>query len=422
MGWNSWDSYGLSITEAEFRDNVAWFDQHLKSSGWSYVVVDEGWYLSNPESEGKPAWQYVMDENGRYLPATNRFPSADQGAGFKALAGYVHSLGLKFGLHIIRGIPREAVAKNLPIANSSYHAADAADTTDTCPWNSDNYGLKENAAAQAYYDSLARLYGGWGLDFLKVDCISSRPHKEEEIRMLSLALGRAGRPIVLSLSPGPTPLEKAGFVAKYANMWRISDDFWDLWRNGPSDEWPQNLHDQFATALGWAPHAGPGHWPDADMLPIGYLGPRPGWGQARQTRLTHDEQRTLLTLWSMIRSPLVLGCNLTRMDEWTTALITNPEVIRVNQHSYAGRAVLVANRTVIWRAQPQGGSGVYVAVFNRGDTPDDVALEWNELGMVKGMPYALRDLWERKDAGSAKSLKVTVPAHASVLYLATEAK
>jgi hypothetical protein len=423
MGWNSWDSFGLSATEAEFKENVAWFDQHLKPSGWQYVVVDEGWYLANPESGGKPAWQFVLDEYGRYQPASNRFPSAGQGEGFKVLADYVHSLGLKFGLHIIRGIPREAVEKNLPIANSVYKAAEAADTSDTCAWNPDNYGLKESPAGQAYYDSIARLYAGWGLDFLKVDCISSRPHKEEEIRMLSMALRRTGRPIVLSLSPGPTSLEKASFVAKYANMWRISDDVWDEWRNAPYADWtPQNLHDQFATAEGWAPYTGPGHWPDADMLPIGYLGPRPGWGQPRETRLTHDEQRTMLTLWSVIRSPLMLGNNLTKMDDWTSALLTNPEVIRVNQHSKSNRPLIVTNRTAIWRAQPETGAGCYLAVFNLGDTPQEVALDWNELGLEKGVKYQLRDLWERKDTGIVTALKVTVAPHASMLFLATEAK
>jgi alpha-galactosidase len=169
MGWNSWDSYGTTITEAEYKANAEWMAGHLKPYGWQYAVVDEGWYIQNPESGGKPAWQFSLDAEGRFLPAPNRFPSAANNAGFKPLADYMHSLGLKFGFHIIRGIPREAVAKNLPIAGSSYHAADAADQSDTCFWNPDTYGLKNNPAAQAYYDSLARLYAGWGLDFIKVD-------------------------------------------------------------------------------------------------------------------------------------------------------------------------------------------------------------------------------------------------------------
>src|SRR3984885_12084748 len=186
MGWNSWDSYGLTVTEAEFKANVTWFHQHLQPLGWQYVVVDEGWYLRQPGQKGA-AQGFVVDADGRYLVADNRFSSAENGAGFKPLADWVHSLGLNFGLHIIRGIPREAVEKNLPIAGSAFHAADAANTGDTCRWNSDNYGLKANAAAQAYYDSIIKLYAGWGVDYIKVDCIS-RPYQADEIHMMSAAI------------------------------------------------------------------------------------------------------------------------------------------------------------------------------------------------------------------------------------------
>ncbi len=418
MGWNSWDSYGLSINEVEFRANVDWLAKHLKQYGWQYVVVDEGWYLQNPESHGKPAWQFTVSGDGRFMPAANRFPSARGDAGFKPMADYVHSLNLKFGIHIIRGIPKEAVAKNLPIAGSSYHAADAADQSDTCPWNPDNYGVTDTPAGQAYYDSLAKLYASWGVDFIKVDCIASHPYKEHEIRMLSLALKKVKRPIVLSLSPGPTSLANAENVRRYAQLWRISDDFWDRWRSSDTD-WPQSLYGQFAVAAGWAPYTEPGHWPDADMLPIGYLGPRPGFGDARQTRFSPDEQQTLLTFWSIIRSPLILGCDLPHNDEWTTSLLTNAEVIAVDQHSIGNRPLIVTDSTVIWRAQPESGNGYYVAIFNRGDRPKTIQYAWNEIGL-KGTSYAVRDLWEHKDLGSANFLKATLRPHASSLYLVTD--
>ena len=416
MGWNSWDAYGLTITEGEFRANADWVAKHLKAFGWQYAVVDEGWYLQNPESGGKPAWQFTLDQESRFIPAPNRFPSAAGGAGFKPLADYVHSLGLKFGIHIIRGIPREAVTKNFPIAGSSYHAADAADTSDTCAWNPDNYAVKANAAGQAYYDSLAKLYAGWGLDFIKVDCISSRPYKADEIHMISAALKKAGRPIVLSLSPGPTSLAVAEDVRQHAQMWRISDDLWDYWSPSADQTWTQTLHGQFATAAAWAPYIGPGHWPDADMLPIGYLGPRPGLGAPRQTRFTHEEQRMLLTFWSIMRSPLMIGGDLLHNDGWTTSLVTNPEVIAVNQHSTGNRPLISTNSTVIWTAVPQNEKGLYLAIFNRGDHEETIALEWNEVGLELGTSYALRDLWEHKDLGPATSLKLTLQPHACVLY------
>ena len=412
MGWNSWDSFGLSVKESEFRANAEWLNSHLKRYGWQYAVVDEGWYLQNPESAGKPAWIFTLSKDGRYMPALNRFPSAANGAGFKPLADYVHSLGLKFGIHIIRGIPKEAVAKNLPIADSSFHAAEAADQSDTCPWNPDNYGVKDTPAGQAYYDSVAKLYASWGLDFLKVDCIATRPFKEDEIRMLSTALRKTGRPIVLSLSPGPTSLSSAGVVRKYAQMWRMSDDFWDHWA---PEGWSQSLHGQFDTAVAWAPHIASGRWPDADMLPLGYLGPRPGNGTARETRFTHDEQRSLMTFWCIFRSPLIMGGNLTRADAWTTALLTNSEVLAVDQHSTDNQPLFVTDSTVIWSAQPDSGKGLYLAIFNRGDKAQKIGYKWNELGL-SNESYKVRDLWEHKDLGAARGVSLTLEPHASVLY------
>ena len=416
MGWNSWDAYGLTINESEYKANVDWMAKHLKEFGWQYAVVDEGWYLQNPESGGKPTWQFTLDEQGRFMPAPNRFPSAANGAGFRPLADYAHSLGLKFGIHIIRGIPREAVAKNMAIADSSFHAAEAADPSDICSWNPDTYGVKENPAGQAYYDSLATLYASWGLDFIKVDCISSRPYKASEIHMISGALKKTVRPIVLSLSPGPTSLAVADDVRQYAQMWRISDDFWDYWKSSPDRVWEQTLHGQFATAVGWAPYIGPGHWPDADMLPIGYLGPRPGLGSARPTRFSHDEQRTLLTLWSIMSSPLIIGGDLPHNDEWTTSLLTNREVLAVNQHSTENRSLITTDGIVIWSARPEDGKGHYLAIFNRGEAAQTIDLDWNEVGLELHKAYKLYDLWEHKDLASATSLKLTLQAHACVLY------
>lgn len=415
MGWNSWDSYGLTITEPQFQANVAWFHQHLQPFGWQYVIIDEGWYLRNPASGGKPSWQYTLNPDGQYMPAVNRFPSAAQGAGFRPLADSVHAMGLKFGIHIIRGIPREAVARNLPIAGSPYHAADAADRGDTCAWNPDNYGLKPNAAGQAYYDSIAKLYASWGVDYVKVDCIS-QPYKKDEIHMMSAALKKTGRPIVLSLSPGPTPLADAADVRTVAQMWRISNDVWDNWTRAAGGKWsPQTVLEQFPLTAAWAPYAGPGHWPDADMLPVGYLGPVPGWGQARSTRLTQDEQRTLLSLWSIFRSPLMIGANLTRSDAFTASLFTNPEVLAVDQHSTGNHPVVQSAETVVWTAATEDGRGHYLAVFNLADSPRTVNYPWQALGLKPGK-YRVRDLWERKDLGDESGLRVDLRPHASVLY------
>ena len=413
MGWNSWDAYGLTITEAEFKANVSWLHEHLQPLGWQYVVVDEGWYLLHPGARGE-AQGFVMDGEGRYIVADNRFPSATRKAGFKPLADWVHARGLKFGLHIVRGIPRAAVEKNLPIAGTAFHAADAANVQDTCRWNSDNYGLQANAAAQAYYDSVIKQYAEWGIDYIKVDCIS-KPYQKDEIHMMSAAIARSGRPIVLSLSPGPTPIEQRDDLRQHAQLWRISDDMWDTW-DAPAGEatFPAGLVTQFDRLAKWAPLAEANRWPDADMLPLGYLGPRPGWGDGRVSRLTADESRTLMTLWVIGRSPLVAGTNLTRMDAATEALYTNAEVIAVDQHSHGNRQVLRDGTLVAWTALSEA-SGQYVAVFNLGDAMRDVHLTWKELGLPEGN-HAVRDLWAKKDLGAAGGIAGQLQPHGAMLY------
>ncbi len=415
MGWNSWDGYGTTVKETDVKANAQWLAEHLKSFGWQYVVVDMEWFVTNPTPYGNSRTsQYSMDNFGRYRPAVNRFPSAANDAGFKPLADYVHSLGLKFGIHILRGIPKQAVEKNLPIAGSSFHAADAADSTDTCPLNFDNYGMASSKpGAQAYYDSIAKLYASWEVDLIKVDCISSRPYKGDEIRMLSAALARTGRPIVLSLSPGPAPLDKAEEMRKYAQMWRISNDIWDLWHS--TVDYPQGLGDQFANVAKWAGKAVPGHWPDADMLPLGYLGPAPGWGQPRSTRLSHDEQRTFVTLWCIFPSPLMVGGDLPRADAWTTSLLTNPEVLAVDQHSTGNHPVITSDKAVVWTAESAQAGVHYLAIFNLEESTQNVRYSWKDLGWPAGK-HNLRDLWEHKDLGSADAVNVTLPPHGSVLY------
>jgi len=420
MGWNSWDSYGRTITEAQFKANALWMAKHLKRFGWEYMVIDEGWYIPNPDSDPKD-YNLLLSDDGRFIPAAVRFPSSANNAGFKPIADYVHSLGLKFGIHIIRGIPRNAVARNLPIADSQYHAQDAADQSDTCPWNAYNYGVKNSEAGQAYYDSIMKLYASWQVDFIKTDCIADHPYKPDEIRMMANAIRKTGRPMLLSLSPGPTALEHAGEVGKYAEMWRICDDYWDHWGPWEKHEWSQSLYAQFATTAKWAPHAEPGHWPDADMLPLGHLGPRPGDGELRKTRFTPDEQRTMVTLWSIFRSPLFMGGDLLSVDKWTESLLTNPEVIAVDQHSRDNHPVVTNDKTAVWLAQPEQEQGYYLAVFNIGDTEQSVHYDWKDLGL-NGRSYKLRDLWARRNVGAAPSLSVTLRPHASVLYRLTGEK
>jgi alpha-galactosidase len=415
MGWNSWDSWGMTINEAQFRDTVLWFQQNLQRFNWQYLIIDEGWYLEHPEN---PAGEqgFTISGDGRYMPALDRFPSATNGKGFRPLADWVHSIGLKFGIHIIRGIPREAVARNLRIAGSHYTAAEAADTSDTCSWNSDNYGVRNNKAGQAYYDSIAKLYARWGVDYLKVDCIS-HPWKADKIHMVERALLQSGRPIVLSLSPGPTPLNEADDAVHSAQLWRISDDMWDVWsKPAGAPAFPQALRNQFPLVAQWESYAGAGHWPDADMLPIGYLGPHPGWGQPRQTRLNHDEVRTLMTIWSIARSPLFIGTNLLHMDSFTESVLTDPDVLAVDQYSENNHVVSQNQNTVLWMASAPERSGEYVAVSNVSAAPESLTYSWQDLGLPPFTHFRVRDLWARRELGYGDHLEVKLAPHASGLY------
>jgi alpha-galactosidase len=417
MGWNSWDSYGLRIDESQFRENASMLVERLKAFGYRTAVIDEGWFLRNPEDRPHPErLQYEIDANGRYLPVPARFPSAMQGGantGFRELASWVHSRGLQFGIHIVRGIPRESVARDLPIEGSSYKLTDAADQADPCPWDPTNWGVKDNAAGQAWYDALVRQYATWGVDFLKVDCISDHPYKASEIRQLHLAIQHSGRPILLSLSPGPTKLEHADEVASLSQMWRISNDIWDVWQT--KGGWPSTIKGQFAPAAQWASHARPGNWPDADMLPVGELSPYPDVGPgARHTRLTLAEQQTQLSLWSFARSPLIVGANLTMLAPETERLLTNRDILAIDQNALGSRQVLHEGDLVIWTADlPKGRYAV--GVFNIGDTPLTAKKSFAELNLP-ARKFKARDAWQASDLGSQTTLNAEIQPH-SVMVL-----
>jgi len=418
MGWNSWDSYGLTITEAQFKANVDVEAARLKPAGYTYAVVDEGWYLANPEAADKhpDALDYRMDANGRYQPSLNRFATAQGDEGFAPLAKYVHAKGLKFGIHIIRGVPKLAVKANLPVAGSSFHAADLAETSDNCPWNPDNFGVKNNAAGQAWYDAMFQQYASWGVDYVKVDCIASHPYKADEIAMIHNAIVKTGRPIILSLSPGPAPLENAVAFGEKAQLWRISNDVWDRW-SAPrdQDDFPQNVKAQFAVIASWTKYVKPGNWPDADMLPLGTLGPVPGWGEPRETRLTHDEQRTLMTLWCIARAPLFFGGNLTKLDDWTASLLTNAEVIAMDQHGQDQHLAATDGDVVAWTSVDRLTGTRYVGLSNLGETAAKVDSPFSHYGLPNRR-YLVRDVWSKTfPTRPSESVVATIPPHGAAL-------
>jgi len=418
MGWNSWDCYGASVTEAEVRGNAEYMAEHMKAYGWEYIVVDIQWYEPDANSSAyRPFVPLEMDAYSRLIPATKRFPSATNGQGFKPLADYIHSLGLKFGIHILRGVPRQAVHTNSQILGTNVKAREIALTDSICQWNTDMYGIDPTKpGAAAYYNSLFELYASWGVDFVKVDDISSAyignvPYFAGEIELIRNAIEYCGHEMVLSLSPGPAPIEQAEHLKKHAQMWRMTADYWDCWGD---------LFEEFEKCHQWSPHVGEGHWPDADMLPLGHLAIRScehGIGD-RWTRFSQAEQLTMLTLWCIFRSPLMVGCELRDNDDWTLNLLTNEEVLHVLKHSHSGRQLYRDGHSIAWHALSETGDH-YLAIFNTGTTPVKIETPLNKIDLPESVQ--VRDLWSRTDLGETKkSIILDVPIHGARLVKLTK--
>ncbi len=420
MGWNSYDCFGTSITEDEAIASAKAMQEKLLAHGWRYFVIDARWYddVSSYDdrnfNKDRAGAKLASDQYGRLMPSVARFPSAAGGVGFKPLIDQIHKMGMKFGFHMMRGIPRQSVANNTPIAGSSFTAADAANTQSTCGWCPDMYGVKDNPAGQAWYDSMIALYASWGLDLIKVDDLSS-PYSDKEIEMIHRAILKSGRPIVFSTSAGETPLWRADHIMANANMWRISGDFWDDW---------SKLRHNFDLLSSWSGCAGHGHWPDADMIPFGHIAEKCTIdGTDRQSRFTYDEQKTLMSLWCIARSPLILGADMRDINARTLGLLTNDEVLEVNKSSFDNHQVLHENGLIVWSAGVTGSRDRYVAVFNVNggsrENPDyapiDVSIPLTGFGFLG--PVNVRDLWLQKEIGtSTTGLKISLAPHCAELY------
>jgi alpha-galactosidase len=400
MGWNSYDSFSANVKESDVLAAAKAMKTTIAPYGWNEVVIDYLWY--DPEQ--------TIDANGRWLPSSSKYPSATGTTGFKSLADQVHALGLSFGIHLMRGVPRKSVTANSPILNSTYTASQAGNTGDTCAWDSHMYGVNNNAAGQAWYDSIYSQYASWGVDFVKVDDMMN-PYggnvlHTAEVQAVAASIAKTGRSMILSLSPGPNQPKDVAALNANANMWRTVNDFWDT--NGLS-----NISDEFTAAYNWSVTTGitPGHWPDADMLPLGTIG-------TRACAFTHNQQVMVMTLWSIMPSPLIFGGQPTKLssDSWTLALLTNEEVLAVNQDALGsrGKRIVQSGTTEVWAKDLSGGRKA-VALFNRGTDDATVSATFSQIG-ISGTP-AVRDLWHRADVtGMTTSLSVTVPHEAALMY------
>ncbi|MCR4593879.1 MAG: glycoside hydrolase family 27 protein [Clostridiales bacterium] len=416
MGWNSWDCYGAAVNEEQLLGNAQYMADHLLEYGWEYVVCDIQWYEPKAkDNDYNNFTELCMDEYSRLIPAENRFPSSADGKGFKPIADKIHSLGLKFGIHIMRGIPRQAVHRNTPILGSDKTAREIAHHFSVCPWNTDMYGIDASKeGAQEYYNSIFSMYADWGVDFVKVDDICNTEFRKdnpysakEEVELIRRAIDNTGRAMVLSLSPGPAQIEVAEHLKKYANMWRLTGDFWDDW---------SQLKAMFERCEKWEKYVGYGCWPDCDMIPLGRISKNGccHGEKNRYTNFTKDEQISLMTLWCIFRSPLMFGGELRENDDFTNSLLTNNEVIDVNQNSSDGMQIYKDEQTVIRTAMAADDS-LIVGIFNLVDNERDISFSTKYLGLY-GNPL-MRDLWEKKDLGEiGDKIETNIGAHGAKLF------
>ena len=428
MGWNSWDCFGMDVTEEQVKANADYMAHYMKVSGWVYIVVDMGWYFgegvntTNFKAIKNPP-QY-MDEYGRLMPSVRKFPSAVRGRGLRVLADYVHGLGLKFGLHILRGIPWQAVEENIPIKGSASRAKDIVNPAATCTWYDGLRGLDmSKSSAQEYYKSLIELYAEWGVDYIKADDLE-RPYYRDDIAALRHAITERGRPMVLSLSAGPVSVGEIQHLRANAELWRISGDVWDDWGI---------VKRQFETCRLWQGCGKPNHWPDCDILPLGKLRINGtddivGVENARKSGnrvneyscLSTDEKYTLLTLWYMFRSPLFMGGNLPENDDLTLQMLTNEEALAVNIGSTNNHELRRSATEVIWVGDDPATGVKYLAMFNIGDVGvRSVNVTWKEVGLAG--ECEVRDLWKKVEVGNAHAgIGVTIAPHGAALYKITK--
>lgn len=361
MGWNSFDCYGVCVNERQVKANADFMAENLKDFGWEYIVIDVEWYsyTNHPLEDGNifiPYGRIEMDEYSRLYPCPQKFPSAAGGEGFAPLASYIHGLGLKFGIHIMRGIPRVAAHSHAKLWDSEYTADQIANPYSICEWNPDMYGVDPTKpGAQEYYDSLMSLYAEWGVDLIKCDDICRMDAKTARIEteMIHRAMEKCSREMILSLSPGPAILEECDFYRENAEMWKITDNFWDDW---------EQLREMFDVCKLWQGKPSDYGFPDCDSLPIGQIGM--GFGAERRTQFTIDEERSMIALWSICRSPLMIGSEMTKLDHDTMEILRNVDVLRLTEVSTGAREVYRDNDVIVWRARDRYDDAEYVAIFN----------------------------------------------------------
>ncbi len=417
MGWNSWDCYGASVNEVSLLGNAKYMKEHLREYGWEYVVCDIQWYEPTADSHAYHKFaELEMDEYSRLMPAVNRFPSSQGGKGLGPIADQIHEMGLKFGIHIMRGIPRQAVHRNTKILGSSATARDIAHPASICMWNTDMYGVDASAdGAQEYYDSIFKLYAEWGVDFVKVDDIARIDCGPEapgagfsEIALIRNAIDKCGRKMVLSLSPGPARPDQQEFLLENANMWRMTDDFWDKW---------DLLYGMFVRCEAWEGVGRKGHWPDCDMLPVGHLClcDENDGVKGHYTHFTRDEQKVMMTLWCIFRSPLMIGAQMRDNDEFTLKLLTNRRLLNMHRNGRKPRQLSRKDDLVVWKSKTRDGK-LYIAFFNISNEEKQTKIRFKDYKIGSKKEVNAIDIWSEESLFLTDKKIISLKPHSVICY------
>lgn len=414
LGWNSYDCYGTHINESLTLANLEAFIEKLNPYGYEYFVLDAGWYRHYdikpgevwPSKGDKAYLRY--DEYGRFLPSKVLFPN-----GFMEIVDKAHRHGIKFGIHIMRGIPREVVKKDLPIFGTEYTARDIANVNDTCKWSSLCYGVDmDQPGAQEYYNSVVALAASWGVDFIKYDDIV---HKPREIEAVANAIQNSGRDIIFSVSPGDDIDPELIGVYQRADMVRISRDIWDL---------SEDIDICFERWEKMQPYADLGFWLDLDMIPFGHIRvnypnnpyfEESNRGYNRLDNFSYAQKKTFITQHALSASPLFMGGELTSSPNIVFELITNPEMLACNQNGVAGeletRIKTYSTFLDVWKTPHREKSGQgWIGIFNRNEYQENITLSKEALGLENGTSYQLYDIWGNRSIEDAASLYFEIPA------------
>jgi hypothetical protein len=415
LGWNSYDCYGSNIDEKHTVENLDAFIEKLKPFGYEYFVLDAGWYRHfdlKPEeiwpTDGDKAYLNI-DKYGRFIPSEVLFPG-----GLKAIIDKIHNHDIKFGLHMMRGIPREAVQKNTPIMGTEYSAQDIADTTDICAWSSLMYGVDmDKPGAQEYYNSVLELLASWGIDFIKYDDIV---HKPREINAVADAIEKTGQNIVLSISPGNDINPEYYKTYGRADMIRITRDIWD--RQSDIDmtfeRWEQIQ-----------PYADKGFWLDMDMIPFGhirinypltYKKLKSSRGYDRMDNFSYAQKKTFITQRAMAASPLFMGGALTTSPKIVFELITDGEMLACNQNGVTGKLIkrisTHAESIDVWKTNHKKNKGEgWIGIFNRNPYKELIKFEKDEIGLEKSSDYYLYDIWRKNIIEDGESFIFEIPGN-----------